>query len=252
MAALLPVHVLGHPVDLEPLLDLAARYGLPVVEDAAESFGARYRRRDGAWIGVGSAGFAGCLSFNGNKLITSGGGGMILTADRAVAERASYLTTTAKDDPVAYVHNEVGFNYRLGNVQAALGCAQLELLDEYIAAKRRIAAAYRDGLDGIAGLGVVGAAEWAEPTYWLSTVLVDAAAAGLDRDELLRALDARGVQSRPIWEPLHRSNAHRGAFAWQCDVAARIGEQGLCLPSSVGLSPDDQRRVIEAIQTALS
>ena len=251
VAALLPVHVLGHPVDLDPLREVAQAYRLPIIEDAAESLGARYRTVAGDWVPVGSMGLVGCLSFNGNKIITSGGGGMIVTNDRTLAARARYLTTTAKDDPVAYVHREVGFNYRLGNVQAALGCAQVELLDDYVARKRRISAAYREGLDGIRGVTLVGQAPWADATFWLSTVLVDGSVAALDRDALLRELGARGIQTRPVWEPLHRSKAHEGAFAWRCEAADLIGARGLCLPSSVGLGDDDQRRVIEAIRGVL-
>ena len=129
MRAILPVHVLGHPVDMDPLLAIAAHYGLQVIEDATEALGARYRgrrRRPSARPGSHAA----CLSFNGNKLITTGGGGMLVTDDESLARRASYLTTQAKDDPVEYVHHEVGYNYRLTNVQAALGVAQLEQLDE--------------------------------------------------------------------------------------------------------------------------
>ena len=139
--AVLPVHVLGHPVDLEPLLELADRYGLAVVEDAAESLGARYRSR-----ALGTFGLAGCLSFNGNKVITTGGGGMVVTDDAELAARARYLATQAKDDPVEYVHGAVGFNYRLSNVLAAIGCAQLEVLDEHVAAKRAVADRYSRGV----------------------------------------------------------------------------------------------------------
>ena len=136
--ALLPVHVLGHPADVAPLLELARKFNLAVIEDATESLGAAYRDRP-----VGQWGDIACLSFNGNKLLTTGGGGMILTNNTAWAQRAKYLTTQAKDDPVEYVHGAIGYNYRLTNVQAAMGCAQMELLDEYIVAKRRIAAITR-------------------------------------------------------------------------------------------------------------
>jgi perosamine synthetase len=252
VAAVLPVHVLGHPVDLEPLLELAEIYAIPIVEDAAESLGARYRMSDGRWIGVGGAGLIGCFSFNGNKVITSGGGGMIVTNHLSLAERARYLTTTAKDDPIAYIHNEVGFNFRLGNVQAALGCAQLEQLDDHVAAKRRIAEVYREGLDGIPAVRLVGQAPWAESTHWLSTAVVDGDKAPLDRDALVRDLGARGVQTRPIWEPLHRSKAHAGSFAWRCEAADRLGAEGLCLPSSVGLTNTEQGRVVDALRAVLS
>lgn len=249
--AVLPVHILGHPVQIEPIVAVARLYGLAVVEDAAESFGARYRTDAGDWASVGRFGDLGCLSFNGNKLITTGGGGMIVSDDAHLAARARYLTTQAKDDPVAYIHNEVGFNYRLGNVQAALGCAQLEHLDEYIAAKRRIADGYREAFDGLLGLTCMQEAPWASAVFWLFTVAVDPAQAPIDRDGLLAALAAERIQSRPLWEPLHQSRAHRGSFAWHCQEAERLGRHGLCLPSSVGLGDEDQRRVVEVVRRAL-
>jgi len=137
--AVLPVHVLGHPVDLDPILELARQYDLAVIEDATESLGTEYKGRR-----VGALGSLGCFSFNGNKLVTTGGGGMITTDNEAWAKRAKYLTTQAKDDPLEYVHNEIGYNHRLSNVQAAMGCAQLEKVDEFFIAKRRIAARYTE------------------------------------------------------------------------------------------------------------
>jgi perosamine synthetase len=240
--AILPVHVLGHPVDLDPLLELARRYGLVVVEDAAESIGGRYRSQ-----ALGTFGTLGCLSFNGNKVVTAGGGGMVVTADAALAERARYLTTQAKDDPVEYVHGAVGFNYRLSNVLAAIGCAQLELVEEHVAAKRRIAARYAEAFAGVEGLTWMREAPWAFGTFWLATMLVDERRAGVGSRELLRRLAARGVQSRPLWQPLHLSKPYAGARAYRCETAERIAEQALSLPSSVGLTEDDQALVIDAV-----
>src|SRR2546426_3112212 len=137
VSAIVPAHILGHPVDMQPILDVARKYDLRVVEDATESLGARYRGTP-----VGILGDVACLSFNGNKTITTGGGGMILTNNGAWAARAKYLTTQAKDDSIEYIHGEIGYNYRLTNLQAALGCAQLEKLDEYVGAKRRLAETY--------------------------------------------------------------------------------------------------------------
>lgn len=245
VTAVLAVHVLGHPADLDAVQAVADEFGLPLVEDAAESLGARYRGRP-----VGGTGVLGCLSFNGNKLLTTGGGGMILTNDEELAARARYLTTQAKDDPVAYVHGEVGFNYRLGNVQAALGCAQLELVGPYLEAKRRIARAYAEAVEDLQGVSFMPTAAWAEPSYWLSTILVHPPAR-LDRDLVLAALERSRIQTRPLWEALHESRAHRGAYAYRCEETVRLAAQGLCLPSSVGLSEDDQRRVIDALRREL-
>jgi perosamine synthetase len=240
VSAIVPVHILGHPVDIEPLVTLARTYGLKIVEDATESLGSLYKNRP-----VGTHGDAACFSFNGNKLVTTGGGGMIVTAAPKIAERAYYLTTQAKDDPVEYVHNEIGFNYRLTNIQAAMGCAQLERLDKYIEAKRSIAARYRLGLPQ--NLATLSEATWARATFWLYTILVE----GIDRRDLLGKLQAQGIQTRPLWQPLHASPAHRGAPAVLSGAADRIHDCALSLPSSVGLSAADQERVIEAIRAAI-
>jgi perosamine synthetase len=240
--AIVPVHVLGHPVDLDPLLQLATRHGLVMIEDAAESIGARYRDRR-----VGTFGTLGALSFNGNKVVTTGGGGMLVTADPELAERARYLSTQAKDDPVEYVHGAVGFNYRLSNVLAAVGCAQLELVDDHIAAKRRIAARYTEAFAPVRGLTPMREAQWAYSTFWLYTMLVDRDEVGIDSRELLRRLGEAGIQSRPLWQPLHLSAPFADCPAYRCDNAERIGRQALSLPSSVGLASSDQERVIDAV-----
>jgi perosamine synthetase len=240
VTAILPVHLLGHPADMDPLMALAKSYGLRVIEDATESLGSLYKNRP-----VGTHGDASCLSFNGNKLITTGGGGMIVTNDAAVAERAHYLTTQAKDDPVEYLHKEVGFNYRLTNIQAALGCAQMEQLDAYIEKKRAIAGRYRSALPHLASQPE---AKWARATFWLYTILSPA----LDRSELLRRLTAHHIQSRPLWQPMHRSEAHRGAEVVKGEAAERIHREALSLPSSVGLGEADQARVIAAVRASMA
>jgi len=147
VTAILPVHIVGHPCDMESILEVARKYGLKVVEDATESLGATY---DGEM--AGQIGDIGCFSFNGNKLITTGGGGMIVTDNEEWARRAKYLTTQAKDDPVEYIHSEIGYNYRLTNIQAALGCAQMEHLDSYVETKQRTAVAYAEAIDGFSGM----------------------------------------------------------------------------------------------------
>jgi perosamine synthetase len=242
IGALLPVHVLGHPVDLEPLLELGDRYDLPVIEDAAEGLGARYRDRSPGTFGV-----LGCLSFNGNKVVTTGGGGMLLTEDAELADRARYLSTQAKDDPLEYVHGEVGFNYRLSNVLAAIGCAQLEGLDEKVAARRRIARRYADAFAEVPGISTMNEAPWAYATYWLSTIRVDASAVGFDSRELLRRLWNRGIQSRPLWQPLHLSRPFADSPAYRCDAVVELWAEALSLPSSSDLTADDQARVIDAV-----
>ena len=243
IAAILPVHILGHPVDLDPILDLAREHGLPVVEDATESLGASCRGRP-----VGQLGDVACYSFNGNKLITTGGGGMLVTRHEAWARRARYLTTQAKDDVIEYVHHEVGYNYRLTNLQAAMGVAQLEGLADFLAAKRRIAERYTAALRDVPGLAPMREAEWARSAWWMYTVGVDEAVFGRDSRALMRALDARGIQTRPLWQPLHRSLAHAGSPVVSCPVADELNRVALSLPCSVGLPAADQERVIEALR----
>jgi perosamine synthetase len=240
IAAIVPVHLLGHPVDIDPLVAVAKSYGLRVIEDATESLGSLYKGRP-----VGTHGDLSCLSFNGNKLITTGGGGMIVSNDAALIERAYYLTTQAKDDPLEYVHNEIGFNYRLTNLQAAVGCAQLEHLDSYIDAKRAIATRYREAFPELTSLRE---APWARATFWLYTVLIDR----LDRRDVLRRLEAQAIQARPLWQPMHQSPAHRGAESIGGEVAENIHRRALSLPSSVGLREPDQRRVIAALADILA
>ncbi|MCE9613239.1 MAG: LegC family aminotransferase [Lentisphaerae bacterium] len=243
--AILPVHVLGHPVDLDPILDLAREFHLAVIEDAAESLGTRYKGR-----AVGGLGDVGCLSFNGNKVITTGGGGMLVTNNTDWAKRARYLTTQAKDDPVEYEHHAVGYNYRLPNVLAALGVSQLEVLDAFVEAKRRIAATYVEGLRGVPGLTHMREAPWAFSTYWMYTVVIDPEPFGMDSRKLLAVLQENGIQSRPLWRPLHATRAHQGAERAACPVAEHLYRHALSLPCSVGATPAQLAKVIACIRAA--
>ncbi len=244
--AILPVHILGHPCDLDALRHLARTYDLRIVEDATESLGATYKGNI-----LGALGDVACFSFNGNKLLTTGGGGMLVTHEEGWARKAKYLTTQAKDDAIEYIHSEIGYNYRLTNLQAAVGCAQLEQLAQFVAAKRRLASQYRAALQSIAGLHVMPEAPWAASSFWLYTVLIDSTLTKTDRHFLHKALGVRRVETRPLWQPLHRSPAHRGAVAYHCVVADRIQAQALSLPSSTNLTDMEQEWVIDELRTAL-
>jgi perosamine synthetase len=246
IGAILPVDILGHPVDFDAILPVARKYNLPVIEDATESLGAKYKDRK-----AGLLGDIGCFSFNGNKLITTGGGGMIVTDNPAWAAKARFLTTQAKDDPVEYIHSEIGYNYRLTNIQAAMGCAQLEQLDDYILAKRRISARYNDALRGINGLTTMPCAPWVWSSYWMYTILIDEKRFGHSSRWLLNHLRDRRIQTRPLWQPLHRSAAHAGAQSIESGVADRLNRQALSLPCSVGLSDHELEAVIEAIEVGI-
>ena len=244
--ALLPVHLYGHPCDLDPLLELAQRHPLVVVEDSAEALGATYRGRR-----VGADGLAGCLSFNGNKIITSGGGGMLLTRDEALARRARALTTQARGSALEWVHEEIGFNYRVTNIQAALGLAQLEQIDGFIESKRRTAAAYASALAGVPGVSVFREAPWARSTYWMASVLIDERRCA-DVRALIRDLNEGGVQARPLWRPLHRQPVFGGAQAYRVEVAERLYARGVSLPCSVGISAEERAAVVEALVARLT
>lgn len=241
--ALMPVDVLGHPLDAEPLREAARRYGLLFIQDASESLGSRYR---GA--ATGKSAQCACVSFNGNKLVTTGGGGMLLTDDEGRAHAARHLTTQAKAQAAEYIHDRVGFNYRLTNVLAAIGTAQLEQLDGFVRRKRAIAKRYAAALADVPGLTPMREARWARSTFWMYTILVDSARYGMDARALLARLAERGIQTRPLWQPMHLSPAHGKSQAWRCETAGRLYRDALSLPSSVGLTGREQERVLAALR----
>jgi perosamine synthetase len=240
--AILPVHILGHPVDMEPIVSVAREFGLQVIEDATECLGARYHGQKAGVIGD-----IGCFSFNGNKIITTGGGGAIVTSNAEWAARAKYLTTQAKDDQVEFVHGAIGYNYRLTNIQAALGCAQMEMLREYIEKKQMIASRYELGLKHVPGITTMPQAPWAESIFWLYTILVDEKQFGMNARTVLTELETRGIQTRPLWQPMHRSPVHRNCEAFYCESADWIHARALSLPCSVGLTESDQDYVIKSL-----
>lgn len=246
--AILPVHILGHPVDMDPILEMAQKYSLVVIEDAAESLGAKYKGRM-----VGHLGDIACFSFNGNKIITTGGGGMIVTDNEAWARKARYLTTQAKYDPVEYIHDEIGYNYRLSNIQAAMGVAQMEKLDEYIAAKRRIAGTYTVALQNVRDIAPMREAPWAFSTYWLYTVFVDSRRLGLDSREIHRRLAEWGIQTRFLWRPVHLNKPYEALnYLQKYPVAEHLYRECLSLPSSVGLTEESQNFVLKALELIIS
>ncbi len=242
--AMLPVHLYGHPADLDPLLELCGRFPLVLVEDAAEALGAKYKGRR-----VGAHGRLGCLSFNGNKIITAGGGGMILTNALALARRARSLTTQARDEGPEFIHREVGFNYRLTSIQAALGVAQLEQLDRFIEAKRETARVYTAALAGHGGAEPLGEAPWAFSTFWMYSVLLDPSRYG-DARALIAAANREGIQLRPLWYPLHRQPVFAGSQGYRIEVADRLHARGVSLPCSVGITPEERERVVAFLHGA--
>jgi len=218
------VHLYGHPVDMDPILDIARRHGLSVVEDAAEAHGAEYRGRR-----VGSLGQLGSFSFFGNKIITTGEGGMLVTHDGSLAEKARHLRGQGVSATRTYWHDVIGYNYRMTNIAAAIGCAQLERVDETLAAKRLIASWYRSHLEGVPGVRLFGEAPWAMAVFWMNCVVVDPQL----RDPLMDHLRVDGIDSRPFFYPAHTLPMYATTASFP--VAERLGASGVNLPSYPGL-----------------
>ncbi|ASR37385.1 DegT/DnrJ/EryC1/StrS aminotransferase [Prauserella marina] len=238
------VHVLGHPAFLEPLLRLKERFGIRVVEDAAEALGSAWNDGDSGGGQVGTVGDFGCFSFNGNKIITTGGGGMIVSPEAEKAEQARHLINQAKAGEGGYLHDTVGYNYRMTNLNAAVGVAQLEQLPAILAAKRAGAATYADRFAALP-LTLPPHAPWAEPSYWLYSVLLPESVEPVDA---VAELEAAGVRARRLWPPLHRQAPYRGVERLGGEVAERIYARGISIPSSPGLSEDDRMTVIKAVE----
>lgn len=234
-AAMIVVHLYGQPADMTALLDVAGRHGLLVIEDAAQAHGATFHGRR-----VGSIGHAGTFSFYGNKIITTGEGGMLVTRDAAVAARARSLRGHAMDPARVYFHTEVGFNYRMTNIQAAIGCAQLEQIEDILARKQAIADAYRTRLERVPGLGLSPRVPATQSVFWMYSIVLDDGF-GFDRDATAAALAVHGIETRPFFVPLHQLPAFRSPDAFP--VATRLGERGLNLPSGAGLSLEQVEEV---------
>ena len=230
LAAIVPVHVLGHPTDDPRLAEIAASYELPLIVDSTESLGSFRNDRPAAAFGDLSV-----LSFNGNKIITTGGGGAVLTDDDDVAERLKHLTTTAKKQHSwAFMHDEIGYNYRMPNLNAALGLAQLERLDNFVARKRRLAAAYQAACQALPGLAFAAEPERTRSNYWLNAVALRDPA---QRDPMLAALQAAGLMARPLWDLMHRLPMFAAApRSTDLSVAEALQASVLCLPSSPKLA----------------
>ena len=227
LRAVVPMHTFGHPVDLEPLLELCHAHHLALVEDAAESLGSFYKgKHTGGWGRVAA------LSFNGNKIITTGGGGAILTNDETLARWAKHLTTTAKlPHRWAYLHDQVGYNYRLPNLNAALGCAQLERLPGLLQQKRTLAERYVEAFRGFEGAHIFTEPAFARSNYWLNVLLLDAASEG-HRDALLDASHGAGFMTRPVWTPMHHLPMYRQAPRMDLSTAESLSQRIINLPSS--------------------
>ncbi len=233
LAALVPMHTFGHPADMDALIEIAERWNIVLIEDAAESLGSTYKGKP-----AGSLGDLAALSFNGNKIITTGGGGAILTNDTAMADKAKHLSTTAKiPHKWSFDHDQVGYNYRLPNINAAMGCAQLEQLPGFVAAKRSLARRYQEQFTDIAGMRIFAGPEETESNYWLNTLLLEQP----DRwfqDEILEVTNSSGFMTRLIWKPMHRLPMYSDCPRMDLDTTEELADRIICLPSSAVLGAE--------------
>lgn len=242
--AIIVTHLYGHPCNLDPILEIARQYEIVVIEDACESLGSKYKGKM-----TGTLGDIGCLSFNGNKIITTGGGGMLLTNQGHYARKARYLSTQARDHQTEYIHKETGYNYRMSNLQAALGVAQLEQLEAFLQKKKTIADHYHENLQGIPGTKFLVQQPWAESNFWLNTLLLKNKGSGIDKISLMEKLRHQGIETRPIFSPVHLQESFKKYEKTFLPIAER--SSGVNLPSSVDITKEELIRVTETIKTLL-
>jgi dTDP-4-amino-4,6-dideoxygalactose transaminase len=241
-AAVVSVDLLGGCPDYDSIEAACAEFGVPLVEDAAEALGTTYRRRP-----AGSFGMCAAFSFNGNKIITTSGGGMLVSRSSELVRSARFLASQAREPFAHYEHEQLGYNYRLSNLLAALGRGQLRGLDRRIESRRALHERYRAAFDSVDGIDMMPLGEGVEPNYWLTCVLIDPSRAGVGREEVRLALESLNVESRPVWKPLHLQPLYKSARALGGRVAEQVFAHGLCLPSGTTLSVPDQERVIECV-----
>lgn len=240
--AVLAVDLYGQCCDYGAVREICDRHDLVLVQDAAESLGSTYLGEPS-----GGQGEVAAFSFNGNKIITTSGGGMLVSRDRDLVEHARKLSTQAREPVPHYEHVEIGFNYRMSNILAALGRAQLESLPERVAVRRRIRDRYRELLDGVPGIRFMPEAPYGTTNAWLTCILVDPEKFGADREAIRLALELEDIEARPLWKPMHLQPIFASHRSFGGDVSARLFERGLCLPSGSSLTDDDQDRVVETV-----
>jgi pyridoxal phosphate-dependent aminotransferase EpsN len=243
--AVIVVDLFGQCADLEPLRESCRKYEVPLLEDAAEALGGSYKNRS-----AGTWGDVGVFSFNGNKIITTSGGGMLVSDNQEWVDRARHWATQARCAGIAYEHLEMGYNYRLSNVLAGIGRGQLEVLALRVEQRRRVAFRYRDAFSDLEGITFMPQAGYGLHTNWLSCFLIDQQSLGCSRDELIRILDAAGVESRPVWKPMHMQKLYQDCARYGGSVAEHLFAEGICLPSSSSLALDEQNHVVDVIREA--
>jgi pyridoxal phosphate-dependent aminotransferase EpsN len=240
--AVVLVHLYGQSADIDPILEACRRFDVPLIEDAAESLGATYKGR-----ATGTLGWAGVFSFNGNKIITTSGGGMLVSNDAGLVAHVRKLATQARESVAHYEHVEIGYNYRLSNVLAAIGRGQLRVLEDRVAARRRNFELYREALEEIPGIAFMPEAPWGRSSRWLTCLTLDPGEFGADREAVRLALAASAIEARPIWKPMHLQPVFADCDVVGGAVAEGIFERGLCLPSGSNLREEDLARVVDAL-----
>lgn len=244
--AVIVVHLFGQCADMDPILETCRRYDVPVLEDAAEALGATYRG-----IPAGTLGDVGAFSFNGNKIITTTGGGMLVAQKQEWVDKVYFWATQARDSGIAYEHSEIGYNYRMSNVLAGIGRGQLEILSLRVKQRRDIAFRYRNAFADLPGISLMPQASYGIHTNWLSCFLLEEARFGCTRDQLIHALDAANIESRPVWKPMHLEPLYAHCQRYGGEVAEDLFLRGICLPSSSSLSESEQLYVINQVRRAV-
>lgn len=247
--AILPVHVFGNMADMESIMDLAAKYNLKVIEDATEALGTYYTAGKYKGMHAGTIGDIGVYSFNGNKIITTGGGGMIVSDNPEYLKRAKHLTTQAKSDELYFVHDEIGYNYRLTNLQAAMGLAQLEQLEQFIEVKKANYEYYKKAFEQISGLTLLGFKDNIRPNFWFYALYCGKEYA-MNRDEIIQYLASKSVQSRPIWGLISEQKPYAGSEVYKIEKANDFLEHIVNIPCSSNLSKEDAAYVVDCLKTA--
>lgn len=250
-AAVIVVHLYGQLADMRPILHACARWAVPVVEDAAEALGAIWLDGEGPRRGAGTLGTLGVFSFDGSKMITTSVGGMVISDRADLVTRARKLARQAREPVEHYEHTEIGYNYRMSNLLAAVGRAQLPALSARVAARRRVFARYAERLGGLPGVSLQAEAPWNLHARWLSCLTVDPSVAGVDRRRVLDVMRKGGAEGRPVWKPMHQQPVYRDLRVLGGAVADRLYADGLCLPSSSSLTDDDLERVCELVVSAI-
>lgn len=247
--AVVVVHVFGNMANMEKLIEVAEKYQLKVIEDATEALGTYYT--EGKYEGkfAGTIGDFGVYSFNGNKIITTGGGGMLVAKDNRLAEQARYLSTQAKDDPVYYTHDNIGYNYRMTNLQAAVGVAQLEQIEKFIETKKKNYELYKEHINKIEGLSLLPFKSGIRPNYWFYSLKIEKEKFGLDRDQVLKRLAEQKIQTRPIWGLIHEQKPYIKNQTYQIEKAYEYRESILNIPCSSNLTEKEVKTVLEKLDT---